>query len=418
MMISRLNRRSFLALTLTASAFVLAPLPVRAQADAKANRFEKEIQAFEAADKTSPPPKDGTVFIGASNIKRWATLTSDLKSLKAVNRGFGGSQIADSVEFADRIVIPYQPKVVFLNAGGNDLHSGKTPEQVFADYKTFVAKVRAALPETKINFLSIPPSPSRWAEVDKARAANRLIEDFARADAKLGFINTFAHMIGDDGQPRPELYVADQLHASPVCYALWTTLIKWDGALRDFARSTEASRPPKGAVLFIGSSSIVKWKSLAEDFPGHQVINRGFGGSFLSDSANLVHHLVLPLQPKQIVVYAGGNDLNAGKTPEQVFAAFQTFVEKVHAKQPETPIAFISIAPNPARWAQVEKVKQANQLIADYIQSRAKLTFINVFPHMLGEDGLPKPDLFVADRLHMNEKGYALWTPLVKAALK
>jgi len=106
------------------------------------------------------------------------------------------------------------------------------------------------------------------------------------------------------------------------------------------------------------------------------------------------------------VFYAGGNDINAGKTPEQVFGDFCAFVAKVRATLPESRIAYISIAPNPARWMQVDRVKAANRLIEDFTKANSKLTFINVFPHMLGEDGRPRPEIFVEDRLHMNAKGY------------
>ena len=141
--------------------------------------------------------------------------------------------------------------------------------------------------------------------------------------------------------------------------------------------------PPQGAVLFIGSSSIRLWKTLAGDFPEQRVINRGFGGSQIIDSVNYADQIVIPYRPRCIVFYAGGNDINAGKSPEQVFADFRAFVRKVQAALPGTDIAYISIAPNPARWAQVEKVRQTNQLIQDYARSHRHLSFINVFPHHL-----------------------------------
>jgi lysophospholipase L1-like esterase len=116
-------------------------------------------------------------------------------------------------------------------------------------------------------------------------------------------------------------------------------------------------------------------------------------------------------------MYAGGNDLNAGKSPEQVFADFQAFVKVVRAQLPRTRIAWISVAPNPARWAQVDKVRALNRLVEDYCRAGDNLAFINVFPHMLGEDGQPRPEIFSADRLHMNERGYALWTRIVRPFL-
>jgi len=188
--------------------------------------------------------------------------------------------------------------------------------------------------------------------------------------------------------------------------------------IADFEASDRTNPPPRGAILFIGSSSIRLWKTLAQDFPDHSVINRGFGGSQIADSVRYADRIVFPYKPKQIVMYAGGNDLNARKTPEQVFADYQAFVKKVHAKLPRTPIAYISSAPNPARWAQVDQVRKLNRYIADYTKTDKRLTYIDTFTHMLGADGQPLPDIYVTDRLHMNAKGYELWKGIVGPALK
>ena len=185
-----------------------------------------------------------------------------------------------------------------------------------------------------------------------------------------------------------------------------------------FAASDKTNFPPSGAILFIGSSSIRLWKTLAQDFPEHKVINRGFGGSQIIHSVNYAERIVLPYKPRLIVLYAGGNDINAGKLPQQVLADYKAFVTKVHAALPHSRIAYISIAPNPARWSQVERVKAANQLIEAHTKTDPRLAFINVFPKMLGDDGQPKPDIFVEDRLHMNAKGYALWTEIVGPYLR
>jgi len=192
---------------------------------------------------------------------------------------------------------------------------------------------------------------------------------------------------------------------------------KWEKEISAFEASDKTNPPPQGAILFIGSSSIRMWKTLAQDFPEHKVINRGFGGSQIIDSVEFADRVVLPCKPKKIIMYAGGNDINAGKSPEQVFADFKAFVEKVQEHLPEVRIGYISIAPNPARWAQVEKVKAANRLIEAYAKEQPRLSFINVFPHMLGADGQPRPDIFVQDRLHMNAQGYALWKSLVAPRL-
>lgn len=192
---------------------------------------------------------------------------------------------------------------------------------------------------------------------------------------------------------------------------------RWDAEIAAFEAADRTNPPPQGAVLFLGSSSIRLWKTLAQDFPGHRVIHRGFGGSFISDSVHFAERIVFPYEPQMIVLYAGGNDLNAGKSVLQVFSDFKAFVEKVQAQLPRTRIAYISSAPNPARWTQVHRVSTLNDLIAGHTEQDPRLDFIDVFAHMLGEDGQPKPDIFVADRLHLNAKGYALWKDIVAAYL-
>ncbi len=192
---------------------------------------------------------------------------------------------------------------------------------------------------------------------------------------------------------------------------------KWEKDIQAFEASDKTNPPPKGAILFIGSSSIRMWKSLSKDFPDHKVINRGFGGSEIKDSVAFVDRIVFPYEPRRIVMYAGGNDINGRKPPEQVATDFKAFVEKVHSRLPETRISYISISPNPARWAQRDRIEKANQLIEEYTRQSPKLSFINLYPRMLGEDGLPKPDIFLADRLHMNAKGYELWTSYIRPLL-
>jgi lysophospholipase L1-like esterase len=121
----------------------------------------------------------------------------------------------------------------------------------------------------------------------------------------------------------------------------------------------------------------------------------------------------MPYKPKMIVFYAGDNDLNDKKTPEQVFADYKQFVEKVRAKLPKVRIAFISIKPSPSRAALLDKMIAANKLIKDYSTKKKNLRYIDVFNRMIGKDGKPRPELFVDDNLHMNAAGYALWTKIV-----
>jgi len=192
----------------------------------------------------------------------------------------------------------------------------------------------------------------------------------------------------------------------------------FENEIRAFEASDKTNPPPKNAILFIGSSSIRMWKTLAQDFPEYRVINRGFGGSQISNSIHFAERIVLPYEPRVIVFYAGGNDLNAGKSAETVFNDFKIFVGKVRAQLPTTKVVYISVAPNPARWAQMDRIREANRLIRDYTMTQAGLSFIDVHPHMLGEDGQPKPDIYLDDKLHMNAKGYVIWKRVVGEHLK
>ena len=193
---------------------------------------------------------------------------------------------------------------------------------------------------------------------------------------------------------------------------------KWAAAIQKFTEADKTNPPPRDAVVFVGSSSIVKWTSLAQDFPGHTVINRGFGGSQLEDSVFYADRIVTPYRPRTVVLYAGDNDLNAGKTPEAVSADFKAFVAKVHARLPQTRVVYIAVKPSPSRWKIKDKGEQTNALIKAECAKDSRLRFVDIWQPMLNEKGEPRPELFVKDMLHMNEAGYRVWAPLVAAALK
>jgi hypothetical protein len=188
-------------------------------------RFEKEINAFTTADATNPPPKNAILFIGSSTIRKWTTLAADFPGRKVFNRGFGGSQMSDANYYFDRMVAPYQPGLIVLYDGSNDINDHKSPEQVFDDFKTFVAKVHEQLPQTRLDFISILTTPVRWAEVEKVKEANRLIRDYIAHDPKLAYIDAFPAVLGPDGQPRPELFLADRLHPNAQGYAILQSVI-------------------------------------------------------------------------------------------------------------------------------------------------------------------------------------------------
>ncbi|MBI4323949.1 MAG: hypothetical protein HY674_01670 [Chloroflexi bacterium] len=221
-----------------------------------------------------------------------------------------------------------------------------------------------------------------------------------------------------------------KFRAAPLCVALAMAatagnlraqtgpgLSPWERDITAFEAADKTNPPPRGAVLFVGSSSIRLWKTLAADFSDHRVINRGFGGSQLMDAVTFADRIVLPYQPKMIVLYAGDNDIAAKKAPQQVLADFKMFAQKVHQKLPEATIAFIAIKPSLARWALIEQIKEANRLVKGCCQQSQKLLFIDVLTPMLDPDGRPRSDLLAADGLHLNRQGYGLWTTLIKPHL-
>ena len=193
---------------------------------------------------------------------------------------------------------------------------------------------------------------------------------------------------------------------------------RWEQDIRAFERADGAGQPPTGGIVFTGSSSIRLWTTLSSDFPGMPVLNRGFGGSQLRDVTAFVGRIVTPYRPRQVVVYCGGNDINAGRTPGDVLADYQTLVRAIHSGTPGATVAYISIAPNPARWPQRETVKAANDMIERWTRMDPRLSFIDVYAAMLGPDGQPRPNIFVEDRLHMNPSGYALWRAIVGPHLR
>ncbi|MCW5554670.1 MAG: hypothetical protein KIS67_21235 [Verrucomicrobiae bacterium] len=189
-------------------------------------RWESDIQTFEAADRTNLPPRNATLFVGSSTIRLWKDAPTQFRDHIIINRGFGGSHLSDSVAFADRIVIPYQPRLIVLYAGDNDIAGGKTPERVLADYREFVAKVHATLPQTRIAYLAIKPSPSRAKHQADMKRANDLIASFSTSDDRLLFIDVYTPMLGEDGKPREELFVKDRLHLNEAGYKLWASIVE------------------------------------------------------------------------------------------------------------------------------------------------------------------------------------------------
>lgn len=192
---------------------------------------------------------------------------------------------------------------------------------------------------------------------------------------------------------------------------------RWEKDVAAIEKRLRKDQPAAGGVAFVGSSSIRLW-DLTKSFPDVNAVNLGFGGSQVPDQTHFAPRLVLPLKPRAVVFYAGDNDVAAGRTPEQVRDDFAAFAGRVHAKLPKARVLFVAIKPSPARWKQFPRQTEANRLVKAVCAGDERLVFVDVVPAMLGPDGKPDPDLFVADGLHLSAKGYAVWTAAVTKVLE
>jgi lysophospholipase L1-like esterase len=173
---------------------------------------------------------------------------------------------------------------------------------------------------------------------------------------------------------------------------------------------------PAHAVLFVGSSTIRLWPT-ADRFPGLPVINRGFGGSEISDVNHYIRETTVKYAADVVVFYAGDNDINSKKTPAQVLTDFQTFAKSVLAAKADTEILFVSIKPSTLRWALWPAMRDANAAIKQYCETTPHLHYVDTVPPMFGADGKPRADLLAQDGLHLSPAGYDIWTGIVRKAI-
>lgn len=218
-------------------------------AEARAARWKESFDLFAAADRLHAPQPGGVLFVGSSSIRLWDSLEQDFQALPVVTkRGFGGSRLSDCSDHVARLVLPYKPRLVIVYAGDNDIAEGATPAEVLTSFKRFVEGVHRELPETRIAYLSIKPSPLRASLLEQARATNRLIEAYSASVPNLDYIDIYSKMVDADGRPRPELFGADMLHLNRAGYSLWRREISAHlGALAD-PTGTVAPRPTVAAA--------------------------------------------------------------------------------------------------------------------------------------------------------------------------
>lgn len=167
-----------------------------------------------------------------------------------------------------------------------------------------------------------------------------------------------------------------------------------------------------GKILFIGSSSFRLWDNFYRDFEGHPVINRGIGGAVICDLLIYMDRMIAKYVPPKIFLYIGENDVAQGMTPEQTLERFEYLLSQLRVKVPQAKIYFISMKPSPARAHYFTNFQQTNDLI-NQISDKYKFQFIDIFQSMLKADGTVREDIWKSDQLHMNQKGYAIWLPLI-----
>ena len=187
---------------------------------ALAERFEKQVLAYESEDRANPPPKGAILFAGDSQFFRWKTIHEDLPGYTLINRGIDSFQLRDMIHYVKRLTIAYRPRLIVMHVGGNDVHSGRTPAQVLEDFKTFVLLVRAKLPQVPIVFSSTTPGPARWDEAPQRVETNRVIREYIATQPDLKFIDLWSAMLTPDGKPREDIWVEDRVHPNHQGYLI------------------------------------------------------------------------------------------------------------------------------------------------------------------------------------------------------
>lgn len=200
--------------------------PEQTAASAVDPKWAASFAAFSAADKADMPAAGGVLFVGSSSIRLWEHIDQQFKDAPVViNRGFGGSRLEDCARNLGRLVTPYQPRLVVVYAGDNDLAEGRSPEQVLRSLTSFVEGVRADLPGTRIAYVSIKPSVARASLLGEIRTTNALLKQYVESIGNAEYIDIFTAMLDADGKPRAELFREDRLHMNADGYAIWRAAI-------------------------------------------------------------------------------------------------------------------------------------------------------------------------------------------------
>lgn len=197
------------------------------------------------------------------------------------------------------------------------------------------------------------------------------------------------------------------------------SVLKWENDIRKFEQLDSINQYPVNSVLFMGSSSIRLWNTLEEDMKPYSVIQRGFGGSRISDVSWYTPRIVYPHTVQAVVIFVA-NDITGSeedKTPQEVASLFRYIVKTIHKKQPHLPVFYIQVTPTESRWKVWPRIQEGNMLVKQLCEKDPDLYFIETAPYFLTSDGTPNASLFVEDKLHLSEAGYQIWTKVIKAEL-
>ncbi|PZO27445.1 MAG: G-D-S-L family lipolytic protein [Flavobacteriaceae bacterium] len=194
---------------------------------AQENQFTNEIKAFRKQDSIQKPNDGMLLFIGSSSFRLWKDVKSDFNNQNIVNRAFGGATLLDLIYFQNDVVLKYKPKKIFIYCGENDIASSEkvTTKMVFKRYKTFYKTLRKQFPETPIIFVSLKPAISRWHMKDRMMATNKLISQFMKNKKNATFVNIWDDML-ENGEPKKDIYIQDNLHMNAKGYAIWVEKMK------------------------------------------------------------------------------------------------------------------------------------------------------------------------------------------------
>lgn len=209
-------------LSLCASPLLRADEAAHPRPDPK--RFTKDIAKFDDEEKSHAPARGGIVFTGSSSVRFWK-VTEAYPDLPVLNRGFGGSVANDLIVYAEQVALRYQPKVLVVYTGGNDLHAKLTPQEAFADYTKFLTLAHEKLPQTKVIVSSVKVAPIRVVEIDAVKKLNVLMEAWCQGKPWVRWVEATTYLYGSDGAPDESLFRTDRLHLNDSGYEKWNAII-------------------------------------------------------------------------------------------------------------------------------------------------------------------------------------------------